>query len=185
MGLQEVKEEVLDRAQKESQAIIAEAQKEAERIRKEAEARIREYRQKAEEAARYTLEIMEKRELAQAEFDGRKALLKKKRDSIEAVMKEVSASLAELPDKKREEYLRRLLDKASKEIDVATVFVNPKDRPFFQKMKNIECKTKESMLGGLIAQTGDGKVSIDERYDTFLDDLGERHLPELSKLLFK
>ncbi len=186
MGLKEVKEEILHKAQKEAAAILAEAEKERERILKDAEAKAQERKEKAEEATKRLLETVERRELAQAEFDVRKAILDKKKEIIDKVTASVKKSLAELPEKKREVYVHSLIGKAKKEIEVATVFASPKDRQAVQATKGgLDFRPREGMLGGIIAQTQDGKVSVDYSYEEILTDIQEKSLQELGKILFK
>ncbi|MBI4150084.1 hypothetical protein HY488_01640 [Candidatus Woesearchaeota archaeon] len=185
MGLKEVKEEILNRAHKEAEAVLAEAKKEIDGSRQNAEAKAREYRDKAEEATKRLLETMERRELAQAEFDARKAILDKKKELIDKVIDNVKKHLANLSEKKREEYIHHLIEKAKKEIDVAIVYANPKDKRAVQMVKSIEFKPKDDLLGGIIAQTADGKISVDYSYEEIIADIQEKSLQELGKMLFK
>lgn len=185
MGLKEVKDEILSKTHREAEAILAEARKEADHVKQEAEAKAREYREKADESTKRLLETMEKRELAQVEFEARKAALDKKKEIIEHVMDAVKKRLVDLPQKKREEYLQSLIKKARKEIDVAVVFAHPDDKRTVLSLKDVEFKPKETMLGGIIGQTADGKVSVDDSYEELLASIQEKSLQELGKILFR
>lgn len=184
MSLKEVREEILNKAKQEADALLREAEKEANVIKHEAMAKAREYKERIEEMTRKTVETMEKREIAQAEFDVRKAMLEKKKEAIAQVMQEVKNSLENLPEKRRAEYITKLCERAKGEIEISKVCANSKDKLVIQKMKDVEYEQK-NILGGIIAQTEDDRISVDYSYETILEEIEEKILPELGKIFFK
>jgi vacuolar-type H+-ATPase subunit E/Vma4 len=79
--------------------------------------------------------------------------------------------------------LRRLWLHASRQIAVATVIVAKRDEAMFRN-KGVRIKTQEG-LGGFIAQSADGKVRIDLRFETLLDDVRARSTARITEILFK
>jgi V/A-type H+-transporting ATPase subunit E len=183
MGLEQVKQEIISRAKQEEARIILEAEKEAQAIDKETEEKVGKYRKEVEEKTKEMLVMLDGRETAAAEFDVKKNLLDKKKEIIDRVFEQVSESLKKLSDKKRQEYIKRLVDKAKKEINVKYVYASPKDKKFVSRIRGVEYKPKE-ILGGIIAETADRKISIDYSFEEMLREIKEKHLQEIGKLLF-
>lgn len=180
MGLETVKEEILNSAMEQSSSIIADARKEASRLMKEAEKKVEEMKEKSETETKRTIEIIKRQELANAELENKKMLLEAKKEIIENVFSGAMEKLETLDDKKREAILKRLLEKAKGEIEIACIYCNIKDAKF---LKGLNAEPIE-ITGGLIAENKENTIRIDYSFDTMLQAVKESELQNISKILF-
>jgi len=182
MGLEELREEILENAKKDAAAIMAEADKEAEEILKGSDLAAKEYEEKVSAETEKLLDAMEKKELASVELEIKKASMEAKREVIDAVFENAEKKLARLPKKDKEQVLSSLLKKAQKQLDVGTVYCNEADMAFFSKGKfKVE---KADINQGIIVENTDGTVRLDFSYDEMLANIREKSLQSIGKLLF-
>lgn len=182
MGLEQLKKEILDKAQREAAAMVREAEREADSILAGAKMKAREYEKEAEVKHTTLLEDIEKGELANARFEARKLLLDEKKTFIEQAFTEVEKALAVLPEKKREALIMDFLSQAKKEIQVRCVYANAKDRKLVEKSGFLF--KERDLLGGIIAETMDGTISVDLSFEEMLRQLKEHKLQEIAQRLF-
>lgn len=180
MGLETVKEEILNSAKEQSSSMLSEARKEANRILRETEKKIEEFRVKSDADAKKAMDTLKRQELASAELDNKKMLLEAKKQAIENVFYEARKKLENMDDKKRELTFRKLLDKAKSEIEIADIYCNKKDAKSF---KGLNVRPLD-MIGGLIAENKEGTVRIDYSFDTMLQGIKEIELQNINKILF-
>ena len=180
MGLESVKEEVIRNAMGNASSLLAEARKDAGRIMKEAEAKCEEMRAKNEAETKRAIDTLKKQELASAEIESRKLVLDAKKNAIDNAIADARKKLEALDDKKREQYIKMLLDKSKKEIDVAFVYCNKKDAKFVKGFEIINA----DLLGGLIGENKEKTIRVDYSFETLLESVMESELQNISKLLF-
>lgn len=180
MGLEKVKEEIISKARQSADAAIKEGKSEAERIMKEAEKKAIKNKEKIEAELKTIEAAIKRKELASSELEIKKMILEEKKRAIEEVFEEVKKTLKNLSDKKREEHIKRLIERAKKEIDVKHVYSNKRDRRF---IKDFETEETE-ILGGLIAENSSRDIRVDYSYDAVLEGIKEHYLQDLGKILF-
>lgn len=180
MGLETVKEEILNNAKEQANSLIAEARKEANRIMKEAEKKIEEMREKSEVETKRMIDAIKRQELASAELENKKMLLEAKKQVIESVFIEAEKRLEDIDDKKREAYIKKLLEKAKNDIEISTVYCNKKDAKF---LKGFNVQIIE-MLGGLMAENKEKTVRVDNSFETIMQSIQENELQNINKILF-
>lgn len=180
MGLEAVKEEIIRSAKQQESALIAEARKEANRIMKEAEAKAEELKARTEAETKKAGEAIKKQALTSAGMEGKKMVLEAKKQVIEAVFSEVQKRLALLDDKKREIYFKKLLEKASQELEAACVYCGKKDLKF---AKGFIAESAD-ISGGLIAENKEKTIRVDYSFESLLDIIKEKELQAINKLLF-
>lgn len=180
MGLEEVKEEIIRNAKEQESAMLAEARKEASRILKEAEKKIAELREKAEADAKKAIESAKRQALSSANMEGKKMILEAKKQAIENVFAEAKKNIEALDDKKREAYIKNLVERAAKEIDIGKVYCSKKDMKFLKGFSAEPC----DMIGGLIAENKEGTVRIDISFEAMLETIKESEMHTINKLLF-
>lgn len=180
MGLEAVKEEILNSAKEQANSMIAEARKEANRIAKEAEKRIGEIREKSEAEAKKMLDAIKRQEFASAELENKKMLLEAKKEIIESVFAEARKRLEALDDRKRELMMKRLLEKAKNEIEIACIYCNKRDAKFIKGF-GVEAA---NILGGIMVENKEKTVRIDYSFDAMLQGIKESELQNVSKTLF-
>ncbi|MBI2656947.1 hypothetical protein HYX03_04360 [Candidatus Woesearchaeota archaeon] len=180
MGLEAVKEEILNSAKEQSNSLLAEARKEANKIMREAEKKAEEMREKNDLETKKILDIIKRQELASAELESKKMVLEAKKQVIENVFSEAKKRLESLDDKKRESYIKQLLERAKSDIEVAHVYCNKKDIKF---LKDFKAEAAE-IIGGLIAENKEKTIRVDYSFETLLQSIKENELQNINKILF-
>jgi V/A-type H+-transporting ATPase subunit E len=191
--MEKISEAVVSKVKLDAQNLIKEAEKkvqeELEKAKKQREAQFEEVRVKMlgeaeEEAARI---------LAQASIKARQQLSSAKADTIAKIIdgarKELSRTAID------ESYFLNLIKEAVEglRVDKARIYVSPKDVNTVKRVveadKEFSSKIVEvrdsDCLGGVIAEDVEGKLRIDNTYETRLDMLLPKLLPEISKELFE
>ena len=181
MGLEELKNEIIEEAEKRAKQIIEDGKKEADSITAKAKEQIKGYKAKLREDENNLILNLEKMKIAQTRSEIKKQLLDKKKSVIDSVFEEAIKKIKNFPDKKRRQYLENLLEKAKKELDIARIYCSKKDSKF---LKDIEC-VPEDITGGLIAENKESTMRIDYSFDTILENIKENSLQEVAKILFK
>lgn len=191
--MEKISEAVVSKVRMEAQNIIKEAegkaQEKIEKARKQRETKLQEKKRKMleeteEEAARI---------VAQASIKARRQLSSAKSDVITKIINKVKQELSEFSSD--ENYFLNLIKEAIDGLgaDKSRIYVSPKDvsmvRKFLERDKELASKIMEvkedNFLGGVIAEDIDGKLRIDNTYETRLEMLLPKLLPEISKELFE
>lgn len=180
MGLETVKDEILNSAKSQANAMLAEARKESSRIAAEAEKKTEEIKAKSEAETKRIMDTIKRQEMSSAELESKKMLLEAKKQIVEAVFADARKKIESLPDKKREELLKKLLEKAKKDIEIAYVYCSGKDSKF---IKGFDVQSAD-IIGGLIAENSERTIRVDYSFETLLQGIKENELQSISKLLF-
>ena len=185
MGLEIVKEEILSSAKSQATALIAEARKEANKIMKEAEKKIEEMKEKSEAETKRILDTIKRQELTSAELENKKILLESKKQVIEGIFGEAKKRLEKLDDKKREEYIKKLFEKIRSDIEPEHIYCSKKDIKFLKEF-NVEPIHIEpiNISGGLMAENKEKTIRVDYGFETILEDIKEKELQSINKILF-
>ncbi|MBI3036217.1 hypothetical protein HYY73_00450 [Candidatus Woesearchaeota archaeon] len=183
MGLEKVKQEILERAKAEADKAVDDAKSEAKAVMKSAEKQVTVYERVMEEDLEALSNAVKRREVASAELELKKQLLSAKSGLIEGVFGEARKKLGSLSDKKRESHITALLDSARKEMNVSVVQCSGKDARFLDS-SGLKVVRNDSMLGGIIAESPDGKLRIDYSYETVLGQVKSKVLGDVAKILF-
>ena len=191
--MEKINQAVLDKVRAEAQAIIEEAEEktreEIEKAKRQREARLEEERGKmlgeAEEAAA--------RIWAQASIKARQQLSSAKADTITKIIDGARKELSQISSD--ESHLLNLIGEAMDGlgVDKGRIYVSPKDVSTVKKLLKADrelsgkiLEVRESdFLGGVIAEDIEGKLRIDNTYETRLEMLLPKLLPEISKELFE
>lgn len=183
MGLDQVTKEILDNSKKEVDRILNEGREEAEKIMQQARDSIESHKKQVEEDAMKSVDNIEKREISAANFEIKKGKLDKKKEIIDKVFESVRQEMEKLPERKREEYLKKLFEKASKDIEICYVYANEADKDSVKKIKGTDFK-KAEIIGGLIAENKELTMKVDYSFEELLKNIKEKSLQELAKILF-
>lgn len=183
MGLEQVKKEILDKADEEAERIVEKARKEAEEIMRNAREETEAYRKQAEEDTKKLIEAMERKVVAAAEFEVKKMKLDRKKGIIDQVFADVEKELKGLSEKKREESIKKLLAKAKKDIDVRYVHANGNDKAIVQRIPGVIYRDTD-IIGGIVAESPDQSFVVDLSYDEILQNVRKAYLQEIAKMLF-
>ncbi|MBI1969690.1 hypothetical protein HYS48_03260 [Candidatus Woesearchaeota archaeon] len=183
MGLEEVKKEILEKADQEARRILEEGKREAAAVLQKAKEKATEEEKVAKEETAKILEGIERQELSMARFEAKKILLDKKKEVLEAAFAEAGEKLKRLDAKSREKYTHALLERAKEAMQVAVVHGREEDKATIQKMKSVQYK-KRDILGGIIAENAAGDVSEDYSFEELLREIREKYIEEIARTLF-
>ena len=193
MGMDKIKDAIISKVESEARDITDEArekaQEEIEKARRQRQARF------AEERARIIAEVEEEaaRTLAQSSIKARQKLSSTKADIIAEIVDGARSELSRLSSD--EKHLLGLIKEATEALGGAggRLYVASRDFDTVNKLlkdhndlseKITEVK-KTDCLGGVIAEDSAGKLRIDNTYETRLEMLLPRLLPEINKQLFE
>jgi len=191
--MEKISEAVVSKVKLDAQSIIKEAEEKAkeeiEKAKKQRKIRFEQERTRMlgeaeEEAARI---------LAQASIKARQQLSSAKADAIAKTIDGARKELSQIPSD--ESHLINLIKEAidGLGVDKGRIYVSPRDvnsvRKFLEADKELSGKILEvresDCLGGVIAEDAEGKLRIDNTYETRLEMLLPKLLPKISKELFK
>jgi len=191
-GMEKISEAILDKVKVDAQQIITEAEEKAlqevEKAEKQLESKFEEEKRKAIEEAEREATII----LAQASIKARQELSRTKADIIDNIISTVKATLRRTSSDESSllSLIKEVVD--GLDVDKARIYVSPKDiskvQEFLERDKEIASRILEvkefDCTGGVIAESIDGKFSLDNTYDTRLEMLLPQILPEISQGLF-
>lgn len=187
-----------------SEAVVSKVKLDAENIIKEAEEKAKQEVDKArkqrqvrfeQEKARMLAEAEEEaaRILAQASIKARQQLSSAKSDAISKIIDGARKELSRISSDKS--HFLNLIREAMEGlgVDKARIYVSPKDvsavKKFLEADKELSGKIVEvrefNCLGGVITEDVEGKLRIDNTYETRLEMLLPKLLPKVSKELFE
>ena len=191
--MEKISEAVVGKVKLDAQDITREAeekaQEEIEKAKRQSEVRFQEERNRMlgeaeEEVARI---------LAQASIQARQQLSSAKADVINKIIDEARKELSRISND--ESHLSTLITEAIEELgaEKVRIYVSPKDVSTAKKLlgAHMEFSSKivevreSNFLGGVIAEDVEGKLRVDNTYETRLEMLLPKLLPKISKELFE
>ncbi|MCK9275717.1 MAG: V-type ATP synthase subunit E [Syntrophales bacterium] len=185
-------------------AILKKAKGEADQIIAEAESKIHAMISQAKEQKRQLFEEEKKKKLENAQRESARILAQAALQERQTILREKDSILREILNEVRNKLAASQMDNGNIELllketllafetkDKIRVLVAPKDLESVQsfiaqdatfKEQIVEVKEK-SILGGVMAETLDGMISIDNTFDMRLDMLIPKIMPEIGKTLF-
>ena len=191
-GMDKIGEAILDKVKAEAKDIIKEAEarakEEIEQATKQQKARQEEQKSKFIQEAKEEATRIE----AQALVKARQELSRAKADAINEIVSRVKKELSVASNDKSS--FLSLLKEATDAIGIkkVRVYVSLKDKSMVQKLlgedkglanKIVEIK-EHDFTGGVIVEDIEGKTRIDNTYETRLEMLLPRLLPEIGEELF-
>lgn len=191
--MEKISEAVLNKVKIEAEQIVNQAEEtalaEIEKAEKQAEIRFEDEKRKVVEEA----EREAARTSAEASIKANQELSKIKAEIISRITNKVKARLESTPS--NEASLLALAKEAIDGLvtDKVRLYVSPKDlstmKGLLGKDKELASKVEDvqelDCSGGVTAEGADGKVRIDNTYDTRLEMLLPQVLPEIDKKLFE
>ncbi|MFH1440085.1 MAG: V-type ATP synthase subunit E family protein [Candidatus Woesearchaeota archaeon] len=186
MGLEEVKKDIIENAEKEARKIIEAANHEAEKITAKAVEEAGKIRDEAEEKAMKDVESVERKELAVANLEAKKEIFRRKKIIINKVIEEAKRKVESMLTKDKESLLRKIMSKAAKQLEIEYVYCSKAEASIIKKIakKGTTIIDSEDISGGIIAENKDKTLSINYSYKSIFDDTYEELLQELAQTLF-
>jgi V/A-type H+-transporting ATPase subunit E len=184
MALDNVIKAILDDGKKEVVRILSEGKDERNQAIKEARAEAIDIRkERNEEAERYTARL-KTQEIARAEIDSKKLVLKAQKDALDNIY---DSALKELGERWSGALIENSLKQNSQDVMDALVYSNERDRTTVEKLLStyggkfggtIDC------VGGIIIESKDRTVRIDYRLETVLKDIWDESVTDIASILW-
>ena len=190
-------EEILSEAKREAQNILKAAEKERKTVLDGAKISSKERELRILKNIETEGEKLRDQILAEGRMKAKRELLRKREDLIEEVFREIRRVIKKYTStKKYESDLIKIIQAACAGLDSSEVLLraNRKDLKILEnKLKTISEKTGKSVtlgkpivvLGGVRAETSDGRVVVDETLDSKLERNKEKLRVEIAKALFR
>jgi vacuolar-type H+-ATPase subunit E/Vma4 len=187
-----------------SEAVVSKVKLDAQNIIREAEEKAQEEIEKAKRQREVRLEEERSRMLGEAEEEAARILAQSSIKARQQISSAKADAIAKITDGARKELSQissdescflKLIREAMEGLgaDKARIYVSPKDvsnaKKFLEADKELSGKILEvresNILGGAIAENAEGKLRIDNTYETRLEMLLPKLLPKISEELFK
>ncbi len=192
MSLDTVVEDIRDEAHARAEEIRAEGEERAEEIESAAEDDAQEILETAEQEAEREIEQLREQRLSSAKLEAKQKRLEARRDVLGDVRKQVEAKLAGLEGDTREELTRALLEAASVEFDEdddVSVYGRAEDADLLESIADdydgYEYAGEHDCLGGVVVESEQSRVRVNNTFDSVLEDVWEDNLREISNRLFE
>ena len=203
MGVEELRKEILEEANKKVDEILSEARAKAEKIVKEAEQKAIHITEKKKGSVLKSLKEKEKSELAVARIEGKRMIQEKKWELIDLIFKKAVEKLKNYraSDKYFEETLPLYISKGihSLNLNEALLMVNQDDLNFLKnKLKAIENNVSKKLgrkvklalddepvriIGGVIISSTDKNVFYNSSFDAKVSDAKEKLVIDILDML--
>ena len=180
MGLEQIREELLQKAEQEASLFRKEAEQQARQIMDTARQKAEQMALEHQSAAQKQIAKERKRLLEAATFEASTSLLKAKKELMDEAIAQAKAQLSSIPAEKRKNHIELLLKKAQQDVDVAHVLCSKKDAPFVHGPKVHDAQ----ISGGLIAENAQRTMRSDLSYDTLFSSVVEESLSDVYTTLF-
>ena len=193
MKTDKIRKAVLNKARDDADKITSDAGLRAGEMIEEAKDRRRQRFEKEKEMIIDEARREASKILAQASLKARQEILKQKNAVINEIIAKVKNKLKQAaPDKKSLLHLIKEAIDAFETEDTVRIFVSHKDAGDVSKIIEENSSLSEKItevreidcLGGILAEKTNGMVSIDNTFDTRLEMLMAKILPEIGRKLF-
>ena len=181
MGLEKIKEEILQKATAAEKEILIDAARKVDDIKIKTDEKVRQLEKEALQSLQAEIKAIDNRENSLANIEAQKMLFETKKEIIDNVYEEAFDKIKKMKKQDCEQIIKKLFEKAKNEIAVDVVYANERDKDFIDKDTTIK---PLDMDGGIICETKDGTVRIDYTFKTLFEDLKEKTIKETSKILF-
>ncbi|WP_207586820.1 V-type ATP synthase subunit E [Halomontanus rarus] len=192
MSLDTVVEDIREEAHARAEDIRAEGEARAEEIESAAEEDAEEIVTDAERAADREIEQLREQRLSSAKLEAKQQRLEARRDVLSEVREHVEKELTALEGDTREELTRELLEAASVEFDAGddvSVYGRSEDATLLESVvtdyDGYEYAGEYDCLGGVVVESEQSRVRVNNTFDSILEDVWEDNLREISNRLFE
>ncbi|MFB6077105.1 MAG: V-type ATP synthase subunit E family protein [Candidatus Nanohaloarchaea archaeon] len=180
MGLQDVKTEIIDEAEREAEQIRSEAEEQKQEILEEAEERKQEILEEAETEAEERIEALRKKELSSARMEARQMKMEARQDVLDDAFEAFRDAVHDLDSDTEAELVEDALEALADRIDIGTVTV----ADAFEDIASAYGTVETDDVRGVIVESADGSRRFDMRFDRMADRTIEEHRQEVAEVLF-
>jgi V/A-type H+-transporting ATPase subunit E len=183
MSLDSVTEDIKEEARARAEEIRSDAEETAETIISDAESDAEEIRAQKEREVERQIEQEREQRLSSATLEAKQQRLATRRELLEEVRSEVEAELVDLDSDTREELTRELLEAAATEFDdsnTVEVYGRADDESLLESIvsefDNFEYGGEVDCLGGVVVESEESRVRVNNTFDAVLEDVWEDFL---------
>lgn len=180
MGLQQVKDEILDEAEEHSEEIKEEAEKYREEKLEEAEKEADKIKEKAEEETEERKEEIRKKRISNARMKAKRNKLEAEKEEINKLFKEFEKEMKNLSDEEASKMLENAIDETEFDVDKVTGNSNFKDAAEDQDLE-----FEEHDREGFMILSENGERRKDFSFDKIFKEFEENHRKQVADKLFK
>ncbi|MCK4968282.1 MAG: hypothetical protein KAS12_04460 [Candidatus Aenigmarchaeota archaeon] len=185
MSLENVSEEIIAVARKNSEKTENEGRFEAKKILSDAKKTVEELKKKQAFERKIAIEALDKKSNASSKILSNRIMLDAKKEIIEKTNNEIKSRILTITDADRKKLFDALLKKAMKQMPEAKkVYVCKKDEAYAKKVVKGMKVIVRDITGGVILENADGTVMIDNTFDMVLENTRRETIKEVSKILF-
>jgi V/A-type H+-transporting ATPase subunit E len=192
MSLDTVAEDIRDEARARAEEIREDAEERAEGIVSEAEADAEEIRDEREADVEREIEQRREQAVSSAKLEAKQARLEARRDALADVREAVEAAVADIDGDRRRSLTEALLDSAAQEFDdgeSVSVYGRADDEALLEELiegyDGFVVAGEYDCLGGVVVESEESRVRVNNTFDSILEDVWEDNLKELSDRLFE
>lgn len=187
MGLEEVVAEINNKANSDAAAILKEGRAMAAQVLGNAEKEIKEKKAAAAADLEIVKSASERKEIADAELKCKKQMQDVKKELIAASYDGAKAKISAMGERERAKILEQLFERSARQLDgIGAVYVSHADMKLAAsifKPKKVSVHER-NILGGLVAESKDGKILVDYSFDSIVDSMKESMIKDVSRILF-
>jgi len=188
MGLETVVDDIKQEARARADEIVEEAEEERDEILAEAREEADRVKERAVEEAENEADELREQEVSSAKLEARKMVSREERDLLAELRADVRDELAALEDG-REGLTRSLLEAGVEELgdDEGAVYAAEGDEEMVQglvdEVDGFRYRGTTDVLGGVIVESANGEVRVDNSFDSVLERVWNDSLREVSARL--
>lgn len=192
MSLETVVEDIRDEARARAKEIRAEGDERAEEIVAEAERDAEEIRSEREREVVRTIEQEREQRLSSANLEAKQKRLEARRDVLGDVREAAEREVAAIDGDRRERLTRELLEATAAEFDedaTVQIYGRADDAELLTSLlaeyDSLAHAGEYDCLGGVVAESKQSRIRVNNTFDSVLDDVWEDNLKEASARLFE
>jgi len=191
MGLEAVVGDIRAKGQKEADAIREETKAEVNGSLQTSQIKAEKIKLAVEESVTKQVQHIESQELSAANLVVKRERLNTQKALLDEVYQNALDSVLKLPDSFHREAIKSLLSDAKKQIPEGIVHCNARDMKALKELiaqenlfKGYSVGNEVDIEGGVMVESKDGTLQLDQSYRTFLNMVWETGLKDASDILF-
>lgn len=177
MGLEEIKSEILQKAEQKSDEIVEVGEEERDRIIEEAEKEAEQIHENMEEELEEEKQSYRKKALSSARMKAKEEKMKAKQDEIKEVFSEFRHYLDKLTQKEKKKFAQKCIERV--DFDVARVEGSSE----FEDAVDVDFRENKD-INGIKIFSEDGNRMQEFTFDKILKQMKDEHRKDVADILF-
>ncbi len=182
MGLDKIKEDILEKIKKDTASAMRDAKKQIAVIEEDTESKIKDMEAKAKKKLDTELDLIKKREKSAIEALTKKKIILGEKEALADCYTAAYAKIAKQTGAERKKIVERLLKRASKQINVYYVHANKNDKSAMPS--KVEYKSSD-ISGGVVCETKDRSLLVNYSYEVLFKEVQEETMQRTAEILFE